>query len=113
MTHRRTSDVLSDSSGKGKPIKKSRYKYNIWFLQKKKPRQHPATFPEQLANDHIISWSNEGDLVFDPFMGSGTTGKMALQNNRDFMGIELDPEYFGIAKKRIAEAEKQKKERLF
>lgn len=39
---------------------------------------HPAVFPEQLANDHIISWSNEGDIVFDPFMGSGTTGKKWL-----------------------------------
>jgi DNA modification methylase len=44
--------------------------------------KHPAPFPEQLANDHIISWSNEGDLVYDPFMGSGTTAKMAILNNR-------------------------------
>jgi len=63
--------------------------------------QHPAIFPEQLAQDHIISWSNEGDLVLDPFMGSGTTGKMALLNNRNFIGIELDDEYFEIAKQRI------------
>jgi len=62
---------------------------------------HPAVFPESLANDHIISWSNEGDTVFDPFMGSGTTGKMAKLNNRNFIGIELDPEYFEIAEKRV------------
>lgn len=62
---------------------------------------HPAVFPEQLAEDHIISWSNENDIVFDPFMGSGTTGKMAVLNNRDFIGIELDEEYFNIAKERI------------
>lgn len=62
---------------------------------------HPAVFPEQLALDHIISWSNEGDLVFDPFMGSCTTGKMALLNSRNFVGIELDEEYYNIAKKRI------------
>lgn len=62
---------------------------------------HPAVFPEQLANDHIISWSNEGDLVFDPFMGSGTTGKMAVLNNRNFIGVELDEGYFNIAKERI------------
>uniref|UniRef100_A0A6M3IST1 site-specific DNA-methyltransferase (cytosine-N(4)-specific) n=1 Tax=viral metagenome TaxID=1070528 RepID=A0A6M3IST1_9ZZZZ len=66
---------------------------------------HPATFPEQLANDHILSWSNEGDTVFDPFMGSGTTGKMAKQLNRDFIGIEIDSEYFEIAKQRIEEAQ--------
>lgn len=63
---------------------------------------HPAVFPKQLANDHITSWSNENDLVFDPFMGSGTTGKMAKLNNRRFIGIEKVPEYFEIAQKRIA-----------
>ena len=65
---------------------------------------HPAPFPEQLANDHIISWSNEGDTVLDPFMGSGTTGKMALLNGRDFIGIEKDLDYFNIAQTRIEEA---------
>ena len=63
--------------------------------------KHPAIFPEKLANDHILSWSNEGDIVFDPFMGSGTTGKMAKLNNRKFIGIELDETYFNIAKERI------------
>lgn len=63
--------------------------------------QHPARFPESLASDHIISWSNEGDTVFDPFMGSGTTGKMAKLAGRNFIGIELDPDYFEIAKQRI------------
>ena len=67
---------------------------------------HPAIFPEQLANDHILSWSNEGDTVFDPFMGSGTTGKMAKLLNRNFIGIELDPTYFDIACKRIEEAQR-------
>lgn len=62
---------------------------------------HPAIFPEKLAQDHIISWSNEGDTVFDPFMGSGTTGKMAKQLKRNFIGIELDEQYFKIAKERI------------
>lgn len=65
---------------------------------------HPAIMPEALANDHIISWSNEGDVVLDPFMGSGTTGKMALLNNRRFIGVELSPEYVEIAKKRIEDA---------
>ena len=66
-------------------------------------RGHPAICPEKLVHDHIISWSNEGDTVFDPFMGSGTTGKMAKQLNRNFIGIEIDPEYFKIAEKRINE----------
>ena len=63
--------------------------------------QHPAMFPEQLAHDHIISWSKEGDTVLDPMMGSGTTGKMARILNRNFIGIEKDPEYFEIARDRI------------
>ena len=62
---------------------------------------HPAVFPEQLAVDHILSWSNEGETVLDPFMGSGTTGKAAVLNNRNFIGIELDKDYFEIAKSRI------------
>jgi DNA modification methylase len=65
--------------------------------------EHPAIFPEQLANDHIISWSNEGDLVYDCFMGSGTTAKMALLNNRKFIGSEISEEYCKIAETRIKE----------
>ena len=62
---------------------------------------HPAVFPEKLAEDHIISWSNPCDVVFDPFMGSGTTAKMALLNNRNYIGFELSEEYCKIAEERI------------
>ena len=65
---------------------------------------HPAVFPEQLAKDHIISWSNEGDIVLDPFMGSGTTAKMAILNNRQYIGFDLSEEYCDIAEQRVAEA---------
>jgi site-specific DNA-methyltransferase (adenine-specific) len=67
---------------------------------------HPAVFPEPIARDHILSWSNEGDTVLDPFLGSGTTGKMALQHGRKFVGIEISPEYLAIATRRIAGVEK-------
>ena len=63
--------------------------------------EHPAIFPEQLANDHIISWSNEGDLVLDPFCGSGTTYKMAKLNRRNYLGIEISEKYCDIIKKRL------------
>ena len=63
--------------------------------------EHPAIFPEKLAKDHIISWSNKGDVVYDPFMGSGTTAKMALLNNRVFLGSEISKDYHRISKKRI------------
>lgn len=63
--------------------------------------KHPAVFPELLAKDHILSWSNEGDTVLDPFMGSGTTAKMAIQNNRNYIGFEISEEYCDIARKRL------------
>lgn len=62
---------------------------------------HPAIFPEALARDHILSWSNVGDLVLDPFCGSGTTCKMAKMNSRNYIGIEISPEYVSLAEKRI------------
>lgn len=62
---------------------------------------HPAPFPEQLARDHILSWSNEGDIVLDPFSGSGTTVKMAREMGRRGIGIEINQEYCDIAVKRL------------
>jgi len=70
--------------------------------------KHPAVFPEKLAEDHILSWSNEGDLVFDPMCGSGTTCKMAKLNNRNFIGCDVGEDYIEISKERIKIAEKQK-----
>ena len=62
---------------------------------------HPAIFPEKLAEDHILSWSKEGDLVYDPMLGSGTTAKMAILNNRKFIGSEISKEYCDEANKRV------------
>ena len=89
-------------------------RFNVWEQSTEKSNKtgHPAVFPEQLANDHIISWSNEGDTILDPFMGSGTTGKMAVLNNRKFIGIELDDTYFEIAKERINKAVENTKSNL-
>ena len=77
---------------------------NIWECAGEGKTKHPAPFPEKIAHDHIISWSNEGDVVLDPFLGSGTTGVAALNTGRKFIGIELDPGYFDIAVKRIQQA---------
>ena len=83
-------------------VKHNKIKGNIWcYAVGGKRIDHPAIFPEQLANDHIISWSNEGDLVFDPFMGSGTTAKMAILNKRNYIGSEISSEYCEIIKKRL------------
>ncbi len=64
--------------------------------------KHPAMFPEKLAADHIASWSNKGDLILDPMNGSGTTTKMAKALGRNYIGIEISPEYCKIAEQRIA-----------
>lgn len=77
---------------------------------------HPAPFPPSLANDHITTWSNEGDTVFDCFLGSGTTGVEAVHLDRNFIGCEIDTSYFNIAKGRIERAVREhsfKKEKLF
>lgn len=63
--------------------------------------KHPAIFPEKLAEDHIISWSNERDIVMDIFSGSGTTHKMALLNNREYIGFEMSQEYIDIENERL------------
>lgn len=83
-------------------------RFNIWeyptgrqTTRDKIAYEHPAIFPEQLANDHIITWSNENDIIFDPFMGSGTTAKMAHLNKRKWLGFELSHEYIEIANKRL------------
>jgi site-specific DNA-methyltransferase (adenine-specific) len=91
-------------SGEGNVYKSYGIRFNYWLLYNQKrgiESQHPATFPEQLANDHIVSWSKENDLVYDPFMGSGTTAKMSLLNKRNWIGSEISSEYCDIISKRI------------
>ena len=67
--------------------------------------KHPAMFPENLARDHILSWSNRGDLVFDPMCGAGTTCKMAKATGRRWLGVDVSHEYTRIAKRRLADTQ--------
>lgn len=108
-------DGNKKATGNIKPVPDYSLRNNIWLYSVgfNDKTGHPAVFPEQLANDHILSWSKEEDLVLDPFMGSGTTGKMALLNNRRFIGIEKVEEYFDIAKERIEKAINSKHLSLF
>jgi site-specific DNA-methyltransferase (adenine-specific) len=76
-------------------------RYNIWRIKTEMKPLHPAPFPEELARDHVLSWSNPGDIVYDPFMGSGTTAKIAIETNRRYLGSEISSEYWEIAQKRI------------
>lgn len=82
-------------------------KGNIWRYTTVTNKLHPAPFPEQLAQDHIISWSNKGDTVLDPFSGSGTTAKMAAILNRHYIGFDIAEEYCEIARKRVEDATAQ------
>jgi len=69
--------------------------------------EHPAVFPEKLVEDHILSWTDEGDVVFDPMCGSGTTCKMAVQNKRLYIGCDISEEYVELSKKRLKVAKSQ------
>ena len=80
----------------GTTVNEFKIRTNIWkksSLPRNEHLGHPAQFPEQLVLDHILSWSNEGDIVFDPMCGSGTTCKMAWLNKRNFIGIDMSEEY--------------------
>lgn len=83
-------------------INTEKIKDNVWKIAVAQNKtSHPAVFPEKLAHDHILSWSNEGDLVLDPFVGSGTTGIAALKLNRNFIGIDKVPEYIELSEQRL------------
>jgi len=78
------------------------WKYNQTAGHDEYSRKHSAPFPEQLAKEHIISWSNEGDIVLDPLCGSGTTCKMAMLSCRHYIGIDSAEEHCEIARERIS-----------
>jgi len=84
-------------------VKSNGVRFNVWEINTEKNNKtgHPAVFPEKLVEYHIKSWSNEGDIVFDPMCGSGTTCKVALLNNRRYIGIDISEEYVKIANARI------------
>ncbi len=107
-----------DNHGENKSVRDRKYskitskekrRPNIWTYKigtncttkDKVAFKHPAIFPEQLAHDHIISWSNDGDVVMDIFMGSGTTAKMCKLTNRNYIGFEISKEYCDIAEERL------------
>lgn len=93
-----------------KPVPDYSPRNNIWKYtvgkgfnsSDKESHEHPAIFPEQLAEDHIITWSDENDIVLDPFSGSGTTCKMAKKNKRNYIGIDISDDYCKLAEKIIA-----------
>lgn len=95
--------------GEGKEIEEFGTRYNVWQINSEKNNTtgHPAVFPVSLAQDHIRSWSNEGDLVLDPFLGSGTTRIAAYDLNRSFIGYEISKEYFNAQEERFIQHSSQ------
>jgi site-specific DNA-methyltransferase (adenine-specific) len=103
-------DILLPKSGNGESIKEEKMKSNIWFYKvglnmstkDKIAFNHPATFPDQLAMDHITTWTNQDDVVFDPLVGSGTTVVMAKKAKRNFLGFDKSEDYIeNVAKIRL------------
>ena len=95
--------------GNIKPVPDFSPRNNIWryvngggFASKDKiAHKHPAIFPEELVRDHLMTWTKEGDLVYDPFIGSGTVAKMCILLGRDYIGSEISQEYVDICNERI------------
>lgn len=107
-TDRQRDGSLRPISGLGKLVNRTGKRFNWWFLTNNQPDNgHPAPMPFAMAADHAASWTNPGDTILDPFMGSGTTGVACAKMGRKFIGIELEPKYFDIACKRIEKAYEQ------
>jgi DNA modification methylase len=80
----------------GIPIKEYGNEDNVWYISNKNSSEHPAIMTEEIARRHIISWTDEGELVYDPFMGSGTTGRIAKELNRNYIGSEININYIEL-----------------
>ena len=104
VSQRETRSCAEDRkpTGKNRVVKEFSRRFNVWKISRDQNKTgHPAVFPLQLAIDHILSWSNEGDTVLDPFMGSGTVAIAAIREKRNFIGFELNKEYYNKTCERI------------
>jgi len=105
---RRKDGSMHDPGRKSKEIREYGVRTNIWKIKNsggfgqssKTAYKHPATMPEELARGHIITWSDKDDVVLDPFMGSGTTAQVCIEEGRQFIGFEIDPTYCEMARDR-------------
>ena len=103
--YQRREDNIPSEGHKNGAVKADKIRNNIWQYSVGGGKiKHPAVFPLQLAKDHIVSWSNENDTVLDCFMGSGTTGVACVNLKRNFIGMEIEEEYFKVAEERINNA---------
>jgi site-specific DNA-methyltransferase (adenine-specific) len=103
-TVRQSDGSTKPITSQGKLIPPSGQRFNVWHINTESNnnnRKHPAVFPESIARDHILSWSNENDIILDPMCGSGTTCVAAKELKRNFIGIEIAQEYANLARERI------------
>lgn len=109
-TQRQKDGSTIPATGMGKTLASHGVRHNLWTINNREDDntgEHPAPFPMTLPLDHIRTWTTDSETILDPFMGSGTTGVAAVQMGRKFIGIEIDPDYFKIACKRIDDAQRQ------
>ena len=96
------------TTGEKRVVKEFSRRFNVWQISRENNGSgHPAVFPYALARDHVVSWSNEGDTILDPFMGSGTTAIACIKEKRHFVGFELNEDYYKMACKRIDDERRQ------
>lgn len=106
---RKKDGTFADPGKKSKEIKEWGVRTNIWRIKNsggfgqssKVSYKHPATMPEELATGHVLTWSDEKDLILDPFMGAGTTAQVCCENNRNFIGFEIDDTYHQMCVDRV------------
>lgn len=103
-TIRNDDGSFRDMSSRGKIQAEMGIRYNVWQINADHTREtdHPAVFPKRLVRDLMVSWSNEGDTILDPFLGSGTTRLVAYDNGRDFIGYEISEQYFKAEEERFS-----------
>ena len=108
-TSRKKDGTQNNPGRKSNPIREYGVRTNIWRIKNsggfgqssKAAYKHPATMPEELARGHILTWSNKGDLVLDPFMGSGTTAQVCIEEERNYIGFEIDTQYHAMCEQRV------------
>lgn len=108
-TNRLANGEIDKSSLANREVREVGVRWNIWKIntgfgystKDEIAYEHPAIFPEQLAQDHILTWSNEREIIYDPFMGSGTVAKMCIKTNRNYVGSELNKNYCTITERRL------------
>ena len=108
-TSRKRDGTTNKPGKRSNPIREYGVRTNIWRIKNsggfgqssKAAYKHPATMPEELARGHILTWSNKGDLVLDPFMGSGTTAQVCIEEERNYIGFEVDTQYHTMCEQRV------------